>query len=82
MTVKTIRIDKAQEIHHKVLNAMFDDELHPARINYGEIATKIGVSEEVIRYNVRKLKKLGYIREQDGKYEPTERIVRLKYNAK
>ena len=41
-----------------------------------------GVSEEVIRYNVRKLKKLGYIREQDGKYEPTERIVRLKYNAK
>ncbi len=78
--VKAIRLDKTDELHLQILNAMFDEENHAARVKYGDIRKKITeiVSEEVIRYNVNKLKRLGYIRERDDKYEPTEKVILLK----
>ena len=75
MYVKAIRLDKTDELHYKILSAMFDEEKRSARVKFAELAKKLGVSEEVIRYNVKKLLKLGYIRTTDDKYEPTEKVI-------
>ncbi len=78
MCVKAIRLDKAEELHHKVLFAMFDEDKRRARVNFAEIATRLGVSDEVVRYNVKKLLKLGYIRAQDNEYElSSEKVILL-----
>ncbi len=75
MCVKAIRLDKTDELHYKILSAMFDEEKKSARVKFAELAKRLGVSEEVIRYNVKKLLKLGYIRAKEDRYEPTEKVI-------
>lgn len=84
MCVKAIVIGNEQEekeLHLKLLALMFCDvsERRPKRVKYGKLARELGVSEEVIRYNVRKLLRLGYIRSlgEDVGYELTEKIILL-----
>lgn len=77
-TVKAIRIDNTKEVHLKILNAMFDEGNHAAHVNYVDLVPIVKESKETIRYNVRKLLDLGYIRERDDKYEPTEKVILLK----
>ena len=75
MFVKAIRLDKAEELHYKILSEMFGEEKKSARVKFAALAKKLGVSEEVIRYNVKKLLKLGYIRTKEDQYEPTEKVI-------
>lgn len=81
MCVKAIRLDKAEELHYKILSAMFGDERRAVRVKFGDLANELGVSEEVIRYNVKKLVKLGYLRITDDGYAPTEKVLFLKKKA-
>ncbi len=84
MCVKAIKIEDAKketEFHLKLLALMFSDvsDRSPRRVKFGELARKLGVLEEVIRYNVRKLQRLGYIRSlgPDVGYELTEKVIFL-----
>lgn len=77
MFVKVIRLDLTDELHYKILSAMFE-ERRAVKVKFPTIAQDLGVSEEVIRYNVKKLLKLGYIREVTEGYEPTEKVLFLK----
>ncbi len=79
MCVKAVKLDSSEELHLKILNAMFPDEKRAARVNFAELGKQLGVSEEVVRYNVvKKLVPLGYIRLRNNAYEPTDKIVFLK----
>lgn len=78
MRVKVLLLDKAEEFHHKVLDAMFGEDRNSGRVKFAELAKRLGVSEEVIRYNVKKLVKLGYISEKgekDDGYELTKKVI-------
>lgn len=70
MQVWLIRVDKAEELHFRILSAMFA-EGSSARVDFAELAKTIGESKETIRYNVNKLETLGYISEnkKDKLYE-------------
>lgn len=86
MCVKAIIINaNAQELHLRLLALMFGDADHraPRRVKFGELARALAVSEEVVRYNVRKLVDLGYIvsRGKDVGYELTEKVVFLGESA-
>lgn len=78
MCIKAIRLDKTDELHYKILSAMYGEEKKSVRVKFAELAKGLGVSEEVIRYNVKKLMKLGYIHMTDDGYEPTDKVVFLK----
>lgn len=89
MCVKAIKIEdekKETEFHLKLLALMFHDasDRSPRRVKFGELAHKLGVLEEVIRYNVRKLQRLGYIRSlgPDVGYVPTEKVIFLNDDIK
>lgn len=86
MCLKVIVIDpNAKEIHFRLLALMFDgaNDRSPRRVQFGKLAAKLGVSEEVVRYNVRKLKDLGYIVSygKDVGYKLTEKVVFLGESA-
>lgn len=78
MIVKAIRLDKSDELHLKILSAMFGEDRKAVRVEFGDLSEKIKESEETIRYNVKKLKRLGYIQEKDNKYEPTNKVLFLR----
>ena len=90
MCVKAIRLDKAEELRFRILDLMFPDERRSTRVNFVEIAKQLNelarqrnasekpISEELVRYHVRKLVELEYIRLRDDRYEPTEKVVFLK----
>lgn len=92
MCVKAIRLDKAEELRFRILDLMFPDERRSTRVNFVEMAKQLNdlakqrntskkekpISEEVVRYNVKKLVDLEYIRIQDDRYEPTEKVIFLK----
>ncbi|MBO5046734.1 MAG: hypothetical protein J6C93_07720 [Clostridia bacterium] len=77
MCIKTIRIDDAAETHMRLLARILRDDVTRVsrRVQFGALAKEIGESEEVVRYNVRKLVRLGYLRQVDDGYEPTEKIL-------
>ncbi len=75
MCIRAIRLDKADELHFKILFAMFDEVVNGERIKFAELSKKVKESEETIRYNVKKLEKLGYIRTKDDRYELTEKVI-------
>lgn len=76
MHVWALRLDKAEELHLRVLSAMFGEE-SSARVKFSEIAKKLGESEKVISYNVKKLEGLGYISEnkKEKQYELNLKIL-------
>lgn len=78
MCIKALRLDKTEELHLKILNTMLGDEKKSVRVEFAELAKRLGVSKEVIRYNVKKLKELGCITVKGNEYEPTEQVVFLK----
>lgn len=80
MCLKAIVIEPhAKELHFRLLALMFNgvsDRL-PRRVKFSELAAKLHVSEEVVRYNVRKLVDLGYIVSlgKDVGYMLTQKVV-------
>ena len=80
MCLKVIVIEPdAKEIHFRLLALMFKgvSDRSPRRVKFGELAAQLHVSEEVVRYNVRKLVDLGYIVSlgKDIGYELTNKVV-------
>lgn len=64
MCIKAIVIDKsAEELHLRLLAVMFDrcSDRSPRRVRFCDLAKNLGVSEDVVRYNIRKLLRMGYI---------------------
>ncbi len=78
MCVKAIRLDLTEELHHKILSAIIGEDRKAVHVKFADIANKIGVSEDVVRYNAKKLVKLGYIRIKGDGYEPTEKVIFIK----
>lgn len=87
MCLKAINIAGSKELCFRILALILADETERRRkwVKYNEIAELLNreaegtgetVSEEVVRYNIRKLVRLGYLRSKgkDG-YEPTERVL-------
>ena len=82
MSVKVIRLDKAEELHFRILDLMFPDDRRSTRVAFVEIAKQLNasgqekdISEEVVRYNVKKLVRLGYIRDAGDYYELTDKLI-------
>lgn len=77
MFVMAIRVDMSEELHHKILSAMFGENRQSGHVKFAELAKQIGVTKEVIRYQVEKLKTLKYIREigKDEGYELTKAVI-------
>lgn len=89
MGVKVIRLDKAEELHFRILDLMFPDERRSVHVNYVKLAEQLNklakqinpsgkqkhISEEVVRYNVNKLKRLGYIVDTGDYYELTDKLI-------
>lgn len=62
MCVKAIQInEQSSEFCFRLLAAMFPNGESPQQVSFSRLAARLGVSEEVVRYNVRKLQKCGYI---------------------
>lgn len=47
----------------------------PAPREYCEIAREVGATEETVRYQIRKLVRLGYLRACTAGYEPTGKVL-------
>lgn len=79
MCVKAIKIEDAQELCFRLLALIIkeDDERRSRRVSYSRLAEQLDVSEEVVRYNIRKLVKLDYLRYSGNGYEPTEKVLFL-----
>lgn len=77
MCVKAVRISDTTDLTFRVLDAVIGDATQPCarRVRFGEIAEKLGISEELVRYHVRKLVEQGYLRALSSGYEPTGRIL-------
>lgn len=79
MCIKAIDIEYEEEPCFRILSYMLkgQERRMTKRVKFGEIAKALGVSEEVVRYNIRKLLRLGYIRVNGNGYEPTEKVLFL-----
>lgn len=77
MCVKAVRISDTTDLTFRVLDAVIGDATQPCarRVRFAEIAKKLGISEELVRYHVRKLVEQGYLRALTSGYEPTGRIL-------
>ncbi len=76
--VKAVRIEAAEDEAMRVLNAVLPERKAPVDISPMKIAHALGMSESTVRYNVKKLVRLGYLRTVGNCYEPTEKVLFLK----
>lgn len=85
MCVKAINIADTEELCFRILALILSDdtERRTKWISYGAIAERLNrercgtVTEETVRYNIRKLVRLGYLRYTEKGYEPTEKVLFL-----
>ena len=77
MCVHAIDLNEAKELCFRLLSKILEgEETHVCkRVKYGELAGELQVSEEDVRYNLKKLVKLGYLRVSTAGYEPTEKVL-------
>lgn len=89
MCVKAIQIDDtAHELYFRILALILseDEERRNKWISYGDITDRLNkqggqgeqVTQEVVRYNIKKLVSLGYLRKGTKGYEATEKVLFLK----
>ena len=75
---RAVRIDGSQELWFRILAEIVGDDRRCRWVNCDDLARKLGESEEVIRYNVKKLRRLGYLKWTPEGYEPTDKVLFLK----
>ena len=77
MCVHAISIAQAEDLTFRILNEILSGSAQPCarRVKFGEIGKAVGTSEEVVRYNVRKLVRMGYLRSTADGYEPTGKVL-------
>lgn len=78
--VHAVKIAESDDLTLRVLNAVIGgaDAPCPRRVKYGEIARELNTTEENVRYHIRKLVRLGYLRASSAGYEPTGKVLFLK----
>ena len=47
----------------------------PRRVSFCKIAREVGTTEETVRYQIRKLVRIGYLRACTAGYEPTGKVL-------
>lgn len=79
MCVHAVKISESDDLTLRVLNAVIGgaDAPCPRRVSYCEIARGIGTTEETVRYHIRKLVRMGYLRVSAAGYEPTGKVLFL-----
>lgn len=77
MCVHAVKIAESDDLTLRVLNAVIGgaDAPCPRRVKYGEIARGVGTTEETVRYQIRKLVRIGYLRACTAGYEPTGKVL-------
>ena len=77
MGVRAINLNdmKEDELRFRILAEIVGEDRAPKRADFSAIAKKLGISEELVRYHVRKLVEQGYLRALTSGYEPTGRIL-------
>ena len=77
MCVHAVKIAESDDLTLRVLNAVIGgaDAPCPRRVKYGEIARELNTTEENVRYHIRKLVRLGYLRAGSAGYEPTGKVL-------
>lgn len=78
MCVKAIRLEDSKDVTLRILNEVLAERREYIEIKPTETAVRLGVSECVVRYNVKKLVDGGYLRPVGNGYEPTEKVLFLK----
>lgn len=78
MSVKAIRIEDSKDLTLRILNEVLSDRRSYIEIKPTETAVRVGVSECVVRYHIKKLVETGYLRPVGKGYEPTENVLFLK----
>lgn len=77
MSVKVIRIDDTQDETLRILNAILSERRVWIEVSPSKVGSALGIQEGVVRYNIKKLVKLGYIRPIGRGYEPTDKVLFL-----
>ncbi len=83
MCVKAIQIDEtAPELYLRILALILEEERRSVWISYEDLAKRLAekggkVSEDSVRYHVKKLMHLGYLRQGSAGYEVTEKVLFL-----
>lgn len=80
--IKAIIINDSRDETLRVLDAILGDRKTWFEYSPSETAHQLGLPESTVRYNVRKLVKLGYLRVDGRGYSPTERVQYLQEKAK
>ena len=80
MCVHAVKIAGSDDLTLRVLNAVIGgaDAPCPRRVSFCKIAREVGATEETVRYQIRKLVRLGYLRACTAGYEPTGKVIFLK----
>ena len=75
MYMKAIRIDETEDETLRILNAVLSDRRTWIDIKPSKVAVQLGVSEAVVRYNVKKLFKQGLLCVKGSGYVPTDKVL-------
>lgn len=75
--MKAIKIDeRSPELCFRLLAVIIGESSECRRVRYDVLAAQLGTSEENVRYNIRKLIRMGYLRSYGSHgYEPTEKVI-------
>ena len=77
MCVHAVKIAESDDLTLRVLNAVIGgaDAPCPRRVSFCKIAREVGTTEETVRYQIRKLVRIGYLRACTAGYEPTGKVL-------
>ena len=77
MCVHAVKIAESDDLTLRVLNAVIGgaDAPCPRRVSFCKIAREVGATEETVRYQIRKLVRIGYLRACTAGYEPTGKVL-------
>lgn len=80
MCVHALIIEESAEVHIRLLEKILEGEELPRSkyVNYISMAKQLGISKEDVRYNIRKLLRLGYLRVEGNGFIPTAKILFVK----
>lgn len=78
MCIKAVRIDEGeQDETFSVLNAILSNRRERVEVSPMQLALRLNISEGSVRYQIKKLVKLGYLRALEKGYEPTGKVLFL-----
>ncbi len=77
MYVKALKLNETTDDTLRVLNAVLPDRRAWIEISPAKVAQALNMSEGAVRYQVKKLERLGYLRADGRGYMPTDQLLFL-----